>query len=178
MKPFFKEIKPDDISESVFKLIAEDWFLLTACASAAGYNTMTASWGGMGQLWNKRVAFVFVRPGRHTWKFMENNGLFTMSFFPEDCRDALKYCGSHSGRETDKAVATGLTPFEPSAGTVAFEEAKLILVCRKLYYQDIQPKRFLDDEIDDLYPEKGYHRMYVGGIEKVLTSTAAEVPPD
>ncbi len=178
MNPFFKEIKPDDISQSVFKLIAEDWFLLTAGTPEDGYNTMTASWGGMGQLWHKRVAFVFVRPQRHTWKFMENNELFSMSFFPENYRDALKYCGSHSGRDTDKTAETGLTPFEPSAGTAAFEEAGLILLCRKLYYQDIQPERFLDDDIDDLYPEKGYHRMYVGAIEKVLTSEEAEVLPD
>ncbi len=177
MNSFFKEIKPDDISESVFKLIAEDWFLLTAGTGADGYNTMTASWGGLGQLWHKRVAFVFVRPQRHTWGFVENNGLFTMSFFQEEYRDALKYCGAHSGRDSDKAGETGLTPFEPSAGAIAFKEARLILVCRKLYYQDIQPERFLDDEIDSLYPEKGYHRMYVGEIEKAFTSTAVEVLP-
>ena len=168
MQIFFNEIKPDDISESIFKLIAEDWFLLTAGTLTSGYNTMTASWGGLGQLWHKRVAFVFVRPQRYTLKFMENNEFFTMSFFHEDYREALKYCGSHSGRDIDKAGETGLTPFEPSAGTAAFEEAKLILVCRKLYYQDIQPERFLDVGIDGLYPEKGYHRMYIGVIEKVL----------
>ncbi|MEN8209083.1 MAG: flavin reductase [Candidatus Fermentibacteria bacterium] len=177
MKPLFKEIKPDDISDSVFKLIAEDWFLLTAGSPADGYNTMTASWGGLGQLWHKRAAFVFVRPQRHTWKFMENNELFTMSFFSEAYRDALKYCGSHSGRDTDKALETGLTPFEPSAGTAAFEQAALILVCRKLYFQDFKPERFLDNEIDSLYPEKGYHRMYIGEIEKVLKSGATEALP-
>lgn len=91
-----------------------------------------------------------------------------MSFFLEDYRDVLKYCGSHSGRDIDKAGETGLTPFEPSAGTAAFEEARLILVCKKLYYQDFHPERFLDEAIDGLYPEKGYHRMYVGEIEKVL----------
>ncbi|MCD4700245.1 MAG: flavin reductase [Candidatus Aegiribacteria sp.] len=168
MKPFFKEIKPDDISENVFKLIAEDWFLLTAGTLTSGYNTMTASWGGLGQLWHKRAAFVFVRPQRHTRNFMENNELFTMSFFSEDHREALKYCGSHSGRDINKADKAGLTPFEPSAGTTSFEKANLILVCRKLYYQDLQPDRFLDNEIDGLYPEKGYHRMYIGEIEKVI----------
>ena len=168
MNPIFKEIKPGDIAQSVFKLIAEDWFLLTAGTAADGYNTMTASWGGMGQLWHKRVAFVFVRPQRHTWKLMENNELFTMSFFPEKYRDALKYCGSHSGRDTDKAGETGLTPFEPSTGVVAYEEAILILECRKLYFGDFQPERFLDAKIEGLYPEKGYHRMYIGEIEKVL----------
>lgn len=169
MNSFFKEIKPDDISENVFKLIAEDWFLLTAGTLTGGYNTMTASWGGLGQLWHRRVAFVFVRPQRYTWKFMESNELFTMSFLSEDAREALKFCGSHSGRDVNKVEETGLTPFEPAAGTAAFEEAKLILVCRKLYYQDIQPERFLDDGIDGLYPEKGYHRMYIGAIESVLS---------
>ncbi len=164
----FIEIKPVEITENTFSLIAEDWFLLTAGTSAGGYNTMTASWGGLGQLWNKRVAFVFVRPQRHTWKFMEDSDCFSMSFFHEDHRKALKYCGSHSGRDVDKTVETGLTPFEPSSYTTAFKEAALIMVCRKLYFQDIEPAKFLDEEIDRLYPEKGYHRMYVGAIEKVL----------
>lgn len=168
MNSSFKEIKPDDISENVFKLIAEDWFLLTAGTLTSGYNTMTASWGGLGQLWHKRVAFVFVRPQRHTREFMEKNRFFTMSFFREEYRGALNYCGSHSGRDSDKAMETGLTPFEPSAGTAAFEEASLILVCKKLYYQDLSPDRFLDDGIDNLYPEKSYHRMYVGEIERAL----------
>ena len=171
MNSSFKEIKPDDIAENVFTLIAEDWFMLTAGTTSGGYNTMTASWGGLGQLWHKRVAFVFVRPQRYTREFMENNDLFTMSFFGSDYRETLKYCGSHSGRDTDKAGITGLTPFEPSAGTIAFEEAGLILVCRKLYYQDFKPEQFLDDSIEELYPEKGYHRMYVGVIERVLQSS-------
>ena len=170
MNSSFKEIEPDDISENAFTLIAEDWFLLTAGDTSGGYNTMTASWGGLGQLWHKRVAFVFVRPQRYTREFMENNDLFTMSFFGSDYRETLKYCGSHSGRDTDKAEITGLTPFEPSSGTIAFQEARLILVCRKLYYQDIKPEQFLDDSIEELYPEKGYHRMYIGAIEKVLQS--------
>jgi flavin reductase (DIM6/NTAB) family NADH-FMN oxidoreductase RutF len=164
----FLEITPGDIKENVFKLISDDWFLLTAGSLKAGYNTMTASWGGLGQLWQKRVAYVFVRPQRHTWNFTEKNDLFTMSFFSEDYRDALKYCGSHSGRDVDKAAETGLTPFEPVPGATAFLQATLILVCRKLYCQDFDPSRFLDPEIDPLYPQKGYHRMYIGSIEKAL----------
>lgn len=168
MNPSFTEIRPDDISENVFKLIAEDWFLLTAGTLTDGYNTMTASWGGLGHLWHKRVAFVFVRPVRHTMQFMESNKFFTMSFFREEYREALEYCGSHSGRDNDKAAETGITPFESSAGTTAFAEAKLILICKKLYYQDLKPDRFLDEGIEDLYPQKSYHRMYVGEIERAL----------
>ena len=166
----YNEIKPDSISDNVFDLIAEKWFLLTAGSTSAGYNTMTASWGGLGQLWQKRVAFVFVRPQRHTWTFMENSGMFTMSFFNEEYREALKYCGSRSGMNVDKAAETGLTAFEPSPGTTAFEEAGLMHDTVGAFYQDIEPVRFLDDELDSLYPEKGYHRMYVGAIEKVLKS--------
>ncbi len=168
MNSSFVEIEPDAISENAFSLIAEDWFLLTAGTTPDNYNTMTASWGGLGQLWHRRVAFVFVRPQRYTRRFMDNNSLFTMSFFAPDYRNALEYCGSHSGRDVDKAALTGLTSFEPSTGTTAFEEASLIFVCNKIYHHDFQPEQFLESDIEGLYPEKGYHRMYVGAIKKVL----------
>jgi flavin reductase (DIM6/NTAB) family NADH-FMN oxidoreductase RutF len=165
----YREIAPDDIDDNVFRLISEDWFLLTSGDLSSGYNTMTASWGSLGQLWHRRAVFVFVRPQRYTWKFMEDNSLFSMCFFKEEYREALKYCGSHSGRMVDKAHETGLTPFEPVPGTTAFKQSKLIFVCKKLYQQDIDPERFLEEEIDSLYPEKGYHRMYIGEIQRVLS---------
>lgn len=168
MSAEFERLEPEEIEDNVFELIARDWFLLTAGTTSGGYNTMTASWGGLGELWNRRVSFVFVRPQRHTWRFMERNVLHTMSFFEEEYREALKYCGTHSGRDVDKEKQTGLTPFGPREGTTAFREARLILVCRKLYHQDLQPDNFLEDWIDELYPKKGYHRIYIGAIEEVL----------
>ncbi len=164
----FVEITPAEIPGNVFKMMAGDWFLLTAGAPAGDFNTMTAAWGALGVLWNREVSFVFVRPQRYTWNYMEKNRRYTMSFFDEKYRKALEYCGSHSGRDVDKTGETGLTPFEPGKGTTAFLEAKLVLVCRKLYHQDIDSSRFAEGWIDELYPEKGYHRMYVGAIEKVL----------
>lgn len=174
MNGSFIELEPTDLQENVFRLIAEDWFLLTAGAPGAGYNTMTASWGGMGELWNRKVSIVFVRPQRYTWKFMEKNGLFTMSFFGPGYRKALNYCGSHSGRDVDKAGETGLTPFQPFEGTIAFREARLVMVCRKIYHQDLQPGNFLEDWIEENYPERDYHRMYIGAIEKVLVTESEE----
>ena len=94
----FKKIEPVDIERSVFRLIADDWFLLTAEKADENFNTMTASWGGLGELWHKKVAFVFVRPQRFTMSFMESSSLFTMSFFGEEYRETLKYCGTNSGR--------------------------------------------------------------------------------
>ncbi len=163
----FDSIDVRDIDENVFEQIADRWMLVTA-GRESSYNTMTASWGAMGELWSVKVAFAFVRPQRYTYGFMNDSGRFTLSFFEEEHRDALKYCGSHSGRNVDKAVETGLTPVSPTDDTVAFAEAELILVCRKIYFQDLDPKNFLEPFIGEAYPEKGYHRMYVGEIEKAL----------
>jgi len=164
-----KKISPDEISQNPFELIDDDWFLLSA-GDTNSFNTMTASWGGMGVLWNKPVVFCFVRPQRYTYKFMESNKLFTMSFFDDRYRDALSLCGKVSGRQTDKMKATGLKPFESPEGSVFYEQAKLMLECRKLYFSDITPENFLVDGIDANYPKKDYHRMYIGEIISVFNN--------
>jgi flavin reductase (DIM6/NTAB) family NADH-FMN oxidoreductase RutF len=158
-----QKIEPEEIIQNPFKLIDEDWFLLTA-GDMGAFNTMTASWGGVGILWNKAVVFCFVRPQRYTYKFMESNKLFTMSFFDEKYRDALNLCGKISGRQTDKMKATGLKPFESPDGAIFFEQAHLMLECRKLYFSDIIPDNFIVDGIKANYPKKDYHRMYIGEI--------------
>jgi len=155
--------------ENVFSLVSDGWMLITA-GSEKGWNTMTASWGGFGELWNKDVAFVFVRPTRHTYGFMETNARFSLSFFGEERRKALAVCGSTSGRDTDKAAASGLSPaFLPleggASGIVSFEEARLVLACRKVYSADIEEAKFLDSSLLENYPKKDFHRMYVGAIE-------------
>lgn len=164
----FERILPKDIRRNPFALVAEDWFLLTAGTEESGFNTMTAGWGALGELWRKKVAFVFVRPQRTTRRFMDSNGWFSMSFFTGGFRGVLNYCGTHSGDSVDKVAATGLSPITPVPGVTAFEEAALILSCRKLYTQDIDPALFLDESIEPLYPEKGYHRLYVGEIVDAL----------
>lgn len=157
------KIEPQDITQNPFTLIDDDWFLLSA-GNLTAFNTMTASWGGMGILWNKPVVFCFVRPQRYTYKFMELNEFFTMSFFDEIHRDALNYCGKVSGKDNDKMKVTGLKPFESPAGSIFYEQAKLMLECRKLYFSDIVPEHFLSESINKNYPKKDYHRMYIGEI--------------
>ena len=128
------------------------------------YNTMTASWGAMGELWNKDVCFCFIRPQRYTYEFTEKNELFTLSFFGEEYRKALSFCGRNSGRDCDKAKETGLTPIEVD-GSVSFEESEIIIVLKKIAYQDIKPEGFIDESIDEKnYPQKDYHRMYIGEV--------------
>lgn len=110
---------------------------------AGKFNTMTASWGGVGVLWNTNVTFSFVRPSRYTYTFMEQEKYYTLSFFGADCRRALQFCGSKSGRDVDKVAETGLTPVF-DAPAPYFAEAELVLVCRKLYTQDLDTERLLD----------------------------------
>lgn len=162
-----KEINVKELKENAVSLFDDRWALLTA-GNEESYNTMTVSWGAMGELWNKDVCFCFVRPQRHTYQFTEKEEYFTLSFFSEEYRKALTYCGRNSGRDVDKAKQTGLTAI--SAGeSVAFDEAEIILVCKKSAFQDINPEGFLDPTIDSAcYPAKDYHRMYIGEIVSCL----------
>jgi flavin reductase (DIM6/NTAB) family NADH-FMN oxidoreductase RutF len=167
----FKLIKPDAIIDNPFKLIGEDWMLITAgkAESHKTFNTMTASWGGLGILWNKPVSFCFVRPTRYTYEFMEKNQQYTLSFFDKAFREALNICGTLSGRDTDKVAKAGLTSFEIKPNAVSFKEARLVLVCQKLYFQDLDPGHFLDPALEKNYPQKDYHRMYIGEVTSIYT---------
>jgi flavin reductase (DIM6/NTAB) family NADH-FMN oxidoreductase RutF len=174
-KPF-EAIAVEALPDNPFRLIGEEWLLITA-GTPARYNTMTASWGGLGVLWNCKVAMVFVRPTRYTYEFMEAQPVFTLSFLDSRWRDALDYCGSHSGREVDKAAQTGLTPVPADCGSVTFAQARLVLECRTLYSDDLKPARFLDPAIETKYPKKDYHRMYVGEILRCWSARPSDLLP-
>lgn len=154
--------------ENPFELIGEQWMLITA-GNASSFNTMTASWGCLGWLWNKPVAFVFVRPERYTHDFIENNEVLTLSFFPESCRKALQICGTKSGRDCEKIKEAGLEPLVLESGAVTFKQARLTLECRKLFKSDMKEPEFIDRELlDRWYKDAGLHSIYVLEIEKVL----------
>lgn len=162
----FKDVNPEQLADNPFKLIGKDWMLITA-GDADSANTMTASWGGLGVLWERKIAFCFIRPTRYTYQFVERSPLFTLSFFEENYRKTLTFCGSHSGRDRNKITESELTLVKHE-GFLYFREARLVLACRKLYFQDINPERFLDEKIADMYPQKDYHRMFAGEIVKCL----------
>ncbi len=162
----FLEIQPEQWNENVFSKIGREWMLVTA-GDRQRFNTMTASWGGLGVLWNANVSFAFVRPTRYTYEFMEENREYSLSFLGRGQRQALQICGTQSGRDADKVGRAGLTPcFEERAPY--FAEAETVLICRKMYTQDLDPSRFLDPTIASHYAAKDYHRMYIGEIVKVL----------
>ena len=163
----FRELDPEQLTDNPFQLVGKDWMLI-AGGGVSDVNMMTASWGGLGVLWGKPVAFVFVRPSRLTFARVEDSTRFTCNFFTENFRDALNLCGSKSGRDLDKVQTTGLTPRADGDGAAYFDEARLVLVCRKLYAADVDPARFLDSGIGANYPAGDYHRQYIGEIERCL----------
>lgn len=163
----FQTLKPQDIKDNCFQLIGDDWMLITA-GDLDSYNTMTASWGSMGVLWNLPVAICFIRPHRYTFQFAEREHYFTLSFFDRKYRDVLRFCGSKSGREHDKALETGLNPIATELGNVTFEQARLILECKKIYADDLKEEKFLiKDLIFKNYPIKDFHRFYIGEVINV-----------
>ena len=163
----FEKMDPKNLDQNVFSLIGDRWMLITA-GTQEKCNTMTASWGGLGVLWGKPVATVYIRPQRYTLEFVEQEDYFTLSFFGEEHRKALALCGSKSGRDMDKVKECGFT-VATAEGAPYFKEADLVLVCKKAYWQDMDPTHFLDGEIDGKwYPEKDYHRIFIGEIVEVL----------
>ena len=144
----------------------ENWMLLTAGElRPGGFNMMTVSWGSVGVIWGKPLAMVVVRPSRYTYEFIEKSDSFTLCAFSGEYKDELTLCGTRSGRAVDKVKATGLTPI-PSTAVQApgFDEAELILECRKTYFDDLKPAHFLDPAIEGNYNGRDYHRMYFGEI--------------
>ena len=163
-----KKIDVQDLQLNPFTAIGQQWLLLTA-GDRDNANTMTASWGGMGVLWNKPVVTVYVRPQRYTYQFMERSDYFTAASFDESWRQALNLCGSKSGREVDKVNECGFSLAYGEGDAPYFQEAQLVLVCKKLYFDDIEPSHFLTPDTDPKnYPNKDYHRMYIGQVMEVL----------
>ncbi len=164
-----KEILLEEVKENACKLIGKDWMLVTA-ATDGKVNTMTASWGGLGVMWGKNVAFVVIRPQRYTKEFIDQSTHMSLSFYGEEHRKMLQYMGSVSGRDEDKIEKCGLhTQFDGE--TPYFEEANMVLVAKKLYEQPFVPQGFLDEAMkQQWYAQEDYHTMYICEIEKVLVS--------
>lgn len=161
----FKEISAKEIKENLIGCIADEWTLISA-GNEEGFNMMTASWGFAGELWGGDAVEVFIRPQRYTLKFVENSDYFALSFYGDN-KEIHKVCGSKSGRDTDKIKETGLTPIF-SDGTVYFKEARLVIICKKQYADSIKEECFIDKDPLKWYPDKDYHRFFIGKIQKVL----------
>lgn len=166
----FKEVGVTQIKENAVDLFKNRWALITA-GKSDDFNTMTASWGALGELWGCDTATVYIRPQRYTREFVDREDYFTVSFYPQEMKNRIHgVCGSKSGRDTDKAKECGLTP-DFSEKAPYFKEAQIVLICRKMAKSKFEPDDFTDGDIDGKwYPQKDYHFVYYGEIEKVLIS--------
>lgn len=162
-------ISVDRLSLRVFHTFDTRWLLLAVGDfSSSDFNVMTISWGSLGVVWGKPFAQVFVRPSRYTWQFMERAESFTLSVFPEKYREGLAYCGSHSGRAGDKTVAARFTPIASRCVSApGFDEAELIIECKRMYFSDLDPAHFLDPSVQSNYPSDDYHRAFFGEIAAI-----------
>jgi len=164
----FKEVSYESLNVNPFVMLKDEWGLLSA-GDAEKHNTMTIAWGGFGVMWNKPTMTVVVRPQRYTKEFIDNSDLFTVSFFPDGHKKALGILGTKSGRDCDKIAESGLTPIFVD-DQLAFEEANLVFICRKMHGgQQLDASKFVDKSLDaENYPDSDHHYFYIGEVVKVL----------
>ena len=149
-----------------FTLFNNDWALVTA-GPIEHHNSMTISWGGLGTLWNKSVATIYIKPCRYTYLFMEDNEYFVISFFDDRYKKSLGKMGSISGRDYDKDKESNLSPVSYKGVTI-YKEAKITLVCKKIYYNDLSLENIPVEERDRHYKVDKPHRMYIGEVVEII----------
>ena len=150
----------------IFTQFDKKWALLTA-GNKDKFNTMTISWGGLGTLWNKPVATVYVRTSRYTYEFMEDNDYFTISFYPEEYKKTLGVLGAKSGRDMDKMNESGLTAKEID-NSMTFDEAEVTLVCRKLFKQELDKANMPEKIAEVVYGNDAPHVMFIGEVVDII----------
>ncbi len=149
-----------------FAIFNKQWALVTA-GTPEDFNTMTVSWGGLGTLWGKDVATVYIKPLRYTYHYMNEHDYFTVSFYDEKYRKDMGILGSTSGRDGDKIAKTSLTPKFLEHG-ITFNEAKITLVCKKIYWQDLDVSHMPEEVVQSIYETEAPHRMFIGEVEKII----------
>lgn len=163
----FEKISPLEIEGNAIKMISKEWMLVTA-GTETDFNMLTASWGGLGELYNKPVAICFIRPDRYTFNYIDKGDTFTLSFYSEDFREVLNYCGSASGRNEDKVKGSRLTPLMlPNNKGIAFRQAKLIIECRKLVSMPITADAIDQPDVKAERTKYPLHKMFIGEIVAV-----------
>lgn len=156
-----------EFSTDIFSLFDKKWALLSAGTKDA-HNTMTISWGSMGTLWNKPIVTVYVKPLRFTHKFMDENEYFTVSFLPEDKREALNIMGTMTGRHhTDKDAAAGLT-VRDLGEAVTYEEAELVFLCKKVFFGNMTTTHMPAEIVKQYYTPDEPHTLYIGEVVDII----------
>ena len=163
----FKQITPEELNQNPFVAIGNEWMLIAA-EKGGKTNAMTASWGGVGIMWGKPAAFVFIRQTRYTKEFVDAGDHFTLNFFGEEFKKELGYFGRVSGRDEDKIAKSGMN-VSTVENVPVFDDAKTVLVCRKLFSEKFDESSFVDKSIlEQFYSKDSMHSLYIAEIEKIL----------
>lgn len=169
----FQNIDPTEIKDNVFKLVGQDYSVITAGTDSA-YNSMTASYGGWGQLFEKPTTWCILNANRYTLEFIKQEKKYTMSYFPDQFKEQVIAFGSKSGRNSDKMKETQFTSVKTPNGNLSYKEAKLIIECKLVEITETNPNDFYTDESKG-FIEKGikdgngkeYHKLVFGEITNV-----------
>lgn len=164
----FRQITPEEFKGNPFTMIGSDCMLICARKKDGSVNAMTAAWGGLGVMWGLNVAYAVIRPQRFTKEFVDGSDGFSLTFFEKGNERMMSYMGSVSGRDEDKIKNKGLIVLQ-DGNIPYFEQAKTVLICKKLYAQDMKADCFIVHEPDEKwYPAKDYHTLYIAEIKKIL----------
>ncbi len=162
----FKQISPKEITDSVFTLVGRDFFAITA-GNKDHYNSMIGSGGGMGVLFKKPCTWCVVRTDRYTLELILKEQTYTLSYFPDECKEQMFFLGSKSGRDTDKMKDVGLTGIETPSGNMSYQEARLIVECQLTQITTPNPDDFCTQEAKDYiaeaYKDANDYRKYLFG---------------
>lgn len=165
------KVEVNTLSDSAIDLIGKEWLLVSA-GDKDNFNTMTASWGSLGVFFNMNVATIVIRPERYTYEFLESATHFTLTILKPGYREAQTLLGKCSGRDGDKIAKSGLTPTFTQLGNPTFEQARIVLECRKIYGQDMSEESFVDHTIYEKWYGEGHgnlHKIYMGEIVNCWT---------
>ncbi len=167
----FISIEPTEITDNVFKLVGEDYTVITG-GKAGNYNSMTASFGGWGQLFDYATTWCFLRANRYTLEYIKEKKTYTMSYFADQYKHQVLYFGSQTGRGTDKMKNSTLTAVETPLGNMTYKEARLILECEVIEITTVNPKDFYSERgkqfVEEAYEESlDYHKLVFGKITNV-----------
>ncbi len=163
----FQKITSDIVELNPFEKIGKDWMLVTA-GNEEKVNTMTASWGALGQMWGKDAAFIVIRQSRYTKEFIDREGKFSLNFLNEKHKTLMKFLGAVSGRHEDKIKEAGVE-IAYHYGVPVVDQANFILICRVMSATLLKPEDFTDKEIDKAWYKDGdYHTLYIAEVTNII----------
>lgn len=133
--------------------------------SGAKPNTMTASWGFCGVMWNKPIIVAPVRPSRFTHDFIANTKQFSISVpTNEETTKLLAYFGTVSGRDINKYAQKNVTPIKCKSIDTYVMPNCLNFECKLIYVNNIIKERLGSDIVHAFYGDSSFHTMFYGEI--------------